>query len=54
MTEEQRQAFEKAARPLIEWLAQNMHPHSTVIVNATTAELLDGVCVFRTDDYLVD
>jgi len=42
MTPEQRESFTQAARPLIEWLNQNGHPHYTVVVTPTNAELLEG------------
>ena len=35
--------FEEAARPLIKWLCDNHHPHVTVIVTPTSAELLEGI-----------
>lgn len=35
--------FETAARPLIKWLCENRHPHHSVIVTPTGAELLEGV-----------
>ena len=54
MTEEQRKTFETAARPLIEWLAKNCHPHMTAVVDSNSAALLEGQHVIRTDDYLVD
>lgn len=34
--------FTQAVRPLIEYLAQNHHPHHTAIVTNTGAELLEG------------
>ena len=36
--------FEEAARPLIEWLCANVHPHHVAIVTPTGAELLEGLC----------
>lgn len=35
--------FEQVVRPVIKWLNENMHPHVTVIVTPTNAELLEGV-----------
>jgi len=35
-------AFEKACRPLIKYLCENHHPHVSVIVTPTGAELLEG------------
>jgi len=47
-------AFEAAARPLIQWLAENMHPHATAIVNSNSAELVEGLHAVKTDEYLQD
>lgn len=56
LTKEQREEFEKAVRPLIEWLnvPENAHPHCTVIVDSIRAEFVEGICTFRTEDYLRD
>ena len=45
-------SFEAAARPLIEWLAANMHPHAKVIIESTHAELVEGIHVLKTMDYI--
>lgn len=34
--------FKEAARPLIKWMAENLHPHHTAIVTNIGAELLEG------------
>jgi 2'-5' RNA ligase len=44
--------FEKAARPLMEYLAKNYHPHVTVLVDSVHAELVEGLATFRTEDYI--
>jgi len=54
MNEEQRKKFEELCRPLMRFLCENCHPHVTVIVEPTQAELVEGVCVVRTDEFLVD
>ena len=55
MSEEQRKAaFVAAAEPLIEWVAKNCHPHTTVVLDATHAELLEGAIVHRTEKFLRD
>jgi hypothetical protein len=36
------ESFKLAALPLIQWLAENCHPHHSVIVTSTNAELLEG------------
>ena len=54
LTEEERKAFAAAAEPLIEWVAQNCHPHTSVVLDANSAELLEGVAAHRTDKFLRD
>jgi hypothetical protein len=34
--------FEAAVQPLLQWLQTNGHPHITVLVTQTHAELLEG------------
>ena len=54
LKEEQRKDFEEAARPLIKWLNDNCHPHVTVVVNPSRAELSEGIYSFPTEDYIKD
>lgn len=35
--------FEELARPMIKYLCENYHPHVTVIITPTNAELLQGL-----------
>lgn len=34
--------FESVTRPVLKYLCQNHHPHTTIIITPTTAELLEG------------
>ncbi len=54
LTDEQRASFEALTRPLIQWLNENCHPHVSVIIEPTSAELLEGVCAFVARDYVKD
>jgi len=46
--EEKLRQLDAAARPLMEWLRSNWHPHVTVIVDSERAELVEGLlCVRR-------
>ncbi len=54
LTKDQQKAFEDVTRPIIEWMNNNCHPHVTVIICTTRAELLEGVGGFTTLDYLKD
>ena len=47
--------FEELARPMIKYLCENYHPHVTVIITPTTAELSEGLkSVGYIDDYIRD
>ena len=46
--------FEEAVKPLMKWLCENKHPHTTAIVTGNVAELVEGVEVVKTDEFLVD
>jgi len=42
-TTEQRKEFEQIVRPVIQFLNDNYHPHTQIIVTPTSAELTEGV-----------
>ena len=44
----------EAAKPLIKYIAENYHPHVTVIVTNNSVELLEGVMQANTDEFLKD
>lgn len=46
--------FHAAAEPLIRYMARTHNPHTRVIVDSTSAELLEGLCAHMTEKYLVD
>lgn len=50
----QQAEFETLTRPLIRWLNDNWHPHVTVVITPTRAELLEGLVAFTTTDYVRD
>jgi hypothetical protein len=45
MTKQQHQELKEAAKPLMDWLLKNCHPHTTAIVDSQLAEVLEGVAV---------
>lgn len=50
-----KESFDEAVRPLIKWLNGNGHPHMTIIVTPTGAELVEGVMATgKVLDYLKD
>ncbi len=54
MSKEKLAEFETVARPLIKWLNDNHHPMTTIIITPTSAEVLEGVMAFPTNDYIKD
>lgn len=54
LTKEQELEFREAAKPLIEFINLNCHPHVTVTVDANSAELSEGINRVVVDDYLRD
>lgn len=46
--------FEEAVRPLIEWMNNNTHPHTKIIIDHTSAEIVEGAKFLQTLDYVSD
>ncbi len=54
LTKEEQVKFEEAVRPLMKHLAENYHPHVTVIVEGGSAEILESSVRIVIDDYIPD
>lgn len=54
MNEEAQKQFEEVVKPVMKWLAENKHPHSKIIIESNSAELVEGTMVLSTDEFLVD
>lgn len=52
--EEKDEKFEKAAEPMIKYLAENHHPHMQVLIDSTSAILLEQEKVYTNSSYVVD
>ena len=53
--DEQKIDFETVVKPVLKYLCENHHPHVTVIITPTTAELLEGVkTIGQVFDYVQD
>jgi len=50
----EKQTFEQAVKPLMKWLSENKNPHTTAIVTSNVAELVEGVEVVNTEEFLID
>lgn len=47
-------SFEQAVEPLMKYMAENHHPHTMVIVDSDSAQLLEGQKTHRTDKFILD
>lgn len=54
LTREQIEKMLESAKPLIKWMNENCHPHCTATVDQTRVELLEGVAMDKTGEFLVD
>lgn len=54
MKDEKGEEFDKLVRPLLKYLNENHSPYARIIIDNMTAELVEGVMVLSTDEYLVD
>lgn len=54
MTDEQKAEFETKAKDLMNWLCANCHPHMTIIITPTAAELVEGCIGFTSTEFLRD
>jgi hypothetical protein len=51
LTEQQYQELKAAAKPLMDWLLRNCHPHTTAIVDNQLVEVLEGVAVVNRKEF---
>lgn len=54
LTDEQHKEFEEASKPLIKFLCENFHPHVTVIVEPSGAEILEGSASIKCEEFILD
>ena len=43
LTKEQYKQLEEVTKPVIEWLDNNFHPHTSIVITNTYAELIEGI-----------
>ncbi|VEH55024.1 hypothetical protein [Providencia rustigianii] len=46
--------FELVVEPVMKWLAENHHPHTKIIIESNSAELLQSEVAVASDEFLVD
>lgn len=54
MNDEQKKDFEVKAKDLMDWLCANGHPHMTIVITPTSAELLEGCIGIQTNEFVRD
>ena len=54
LSEAQRAEFHKAAKPMIKFLNDNCHPHCSVYVDTTRAELVEGIAAVVDESFVKD
>lgn len=52
--EKMQHEFKSVVEPVIKWMNENCHPHHTILITHTHAELLEGEMAHHTEKYLVD
>ena len=54
LTKKQIAEMLEAAKPLIQWMNENCHPHCTAHVDSTDVELTEGIARERTQEFVRD
>jgi len=54
LTKKQQKKFEALAKPMMKFLCKNFHPHVTVIIEPTSAEILSGSASIVTHKFVRD
>jgi len=50
----EQKTFKEVVKPVMEYLAKNKHPHMSIVIDATSAELLEVVEYVVTDEFVPD
>jgi hypothetical protein len=54
-TQEQKaEEFNELVKPVMKWMAENLHPHTKIIIESNNAELVEGCMNVNTNEYLID
>ncbi|HHR6139776.1 hypothetical protein [Proteus vulgaris] len=54
MNQKNESEFDAVVKPLMKYLAENYHPHVKVVVDSTTAELVEVHNSISTDEFIKD
>lgn len=53
-TRKQEREMLEAAKPLMKWMSENVHPHVTAHVSSWTLLLVEGIATGQTEEFLKD
>lgn len=54
LSKEQISELEELAKPVMKWINDNCRPHVKVIVDCDSAEIVEGVALVKTDEFIKD
>ncbi len=54
LTKEEVAKFREAIKPLVKFLNDTCHPHAKITVDATGAQIYEGLATARIEEYLKD
>ena len=54
MTKTQKEEFIRLSNKLIEFLNNNHHPHTHIIITSTSAEIYEGIIAFENVEFIRD
>ncbi|WP_368890394.1 hypothetical protein [Morganella morganii] len=54
MNQKHESEFEKVVKPLMKYLSENYHPHVKVIVDSSSAEVVEVHSSISTNDFIKD
>lgn len=54
VTDKQHDEFKKLSAPLIKFLNDHYHPHVQITITPTSAELVEGVMAYATNEFVRD
>lgn len=54
LLQKERNEFEELVKPLMKWMAENLHPHTKIIIESNSAVLVEGILAVSTNEFIVD
>lgn len=51
---ELRVSLEEAAKPLMRWMSENLHPHCSAVVDGNSVEVVEGLIRVVNNNFLKD